>query len=200
MSLRGPDCARILIRATKRPGGDPLGSYSIGQRITLRRPRPLDKVQHAPCSARESLIVSERAQRSGPPPSPAGRFFARTSPRPSQCPANLPEQAVDLARARSRVPYAADFLGERPSEILAEVFGRSTRGVENRYSRAACIFSYSPRCSRGMERRPLARRRAGPLSAFQHDVDAAVRDARVARSGFADPYLAERRTIEPVLR
>jgi hypothetical protein len=140
------------------------------------------------------------AQRSGPPPSPAGRFFARTSPRPSQCPANLPEQAVDLARARSRVPHAADFLGERPSEILAEVFGRSTRGVENRYSRAACIFSYSPRCSRGMERRPLARRRAGPLSAFQHDVDAAVRDARVARSGFADPYLAERRTIEPVLR
>ena len=63
-----------------------------------------------------------------------------------------------------------------------------------------CLAEILWRCSRGMERRPLARRRAGPLSAFQHDVDAAVRDARVARSGFADPYLAERRTIEPVLR
>jgi hypothetical protein len=42
--------------------------------------------------------------------------------------------------------------------------------------------------------------RAGPLLAFQHDVDAAVRYARVGRSGFTDPYLAERRRIEPVLR
>jgi hypothetical protein len=131
---------------------------------------------------------------------PGGPFLCADLTPPLTMPANLPEQAIDLARARSRVPHAADFLGERPSEILAEVFGRSTRGVENRYSRAACYFFLQPALFEGNGTTAARAASSGPLSAFQHDVDAAVRDARIARSGFADPYLAERRTIEPVLR
>jgi hypothetical protein len=176
--------------------------YSAPSRLPIFAPIVARRKRHDPSPTRFWAVspIGEFGAANGiairPAIVPGGPFLCAdlTPPRKSS------GASCRLGASAESVPHAANFLGERPSEILAEVFGRSTRGVENRYSRAACIFSYSPRCSREMERRPLARRRAGPLSAFQHDVDAAVRDARVARSGFADPYLAERRTIEPVLR